>query len=168
LVSTVSPVAPAGELGRSSNEVAVTEKVELAPVSPPESNAQHVARCLVYNNVDLDGSGVMNVLAILHARAEQLRAMNHRLNDLDRRVVLREIATQEEYNAELLDGLYETTCLKWFIACTLRELAVRLESEVYGSQICLKPIRQITFAPDGQVESFLLDYPDVNPGGAYI
>ena len=58
--------------------------------------------------------------------------------------------------------------LKWFLACALKELTVRLESEVYGAQICLNPIRKITFAPDGQVESFLLDFPAVDPGGAYI
>jgi hypothetical protein len=152
----------------SPEEVPVTEKAESALARPPESNAQHVARCLVYNTVDLDGTGVLNVLAVLQARAEQLRSMNHRLSDLDRRMANREIATQEEYNAELLEGLYETTCLKWFLACTLKELGVRLESEVYGAQIYLNPIRQITFAADGQVESFLLDFPEVGPGGDYI
>src|SRR5262249_47441542 len=133
------------------------EKAGTAAVRPPESNAQHVARCLVYNTVDLDGSGVVNVLALLQARAEQLRTMNLRLSDLDRPVLNRKISTQEEYNAELLEGLYETTCLKWFLACTLKELGTRLESEVYGAQIQLNPIRKITFAPDGQVESFRLD-----------
>jgi hypothetical protein len=146
----------------------VTEKLESPLIRPPESNAQHIARSLVYQTVDLDGSGLVNVLALLHARAEQLKAMNLRLSDLERRVVDREIATQEEYNAELLEGLYETSCLKWFLACASRELAVRLESEFYGAQIRLNPIRQITFAPDGQVESFLLDFPEISPGGGYI
>src|SRR5437867_3436083 len=116
------------------------EKTEAPLVRSPESNAQHLARCLVYNTVDLDGSGVVNVLALLQARAEQLRSMTLRLSDLDRRVMEKEITSQEEYNAELLDGLYETTCLKWFLACTLKELAGRLEGEVYGAQICLNPI----------------------------
>jgi hypothetical protein len=144
------------------------EKAETALIRPPESNAQHIARCHVYHTVDLDGSGVVQMLALLEARAEQLRSLNLRLNDLDQRVARREITTQEEYNAELLDGLYETTCLKWFLACALKELAARLESEVYGAQIRLNPIRQITFAADGQVESFLLDFPEVGPEGAYI
>ncbi|HYT94213.1 MAG TPA: hypothetical protein VEL76_36190 [Gemmataceae bacterium] len=151
-----------------TEEVTVTEKAEAARVQLPESNAQHIARCLVYNTVDLDGSGVVHVLALLQARAAQVRAMNLRLSDLDRRMASREIASQEEYNAELLEGLYETTCLKWFLASALRELAVRLESEVSGAQVCLNPIRQITFASDGQVESFLLDFPAIGPGGAYI
>jgi hypothetical protein len=146
----------------------VPEKVDPTLRRPPESNAQDVARCLVYNYLDLDGTGVMDVLALLYARAEQLRTLNLRLNDLDQRVVTREIASQEEFNAELLEGLYETTCLKWFLACAMKELGGRLECEVYGSQIVLNPIRQITFAPDGQVESFLLDFPDVGPGGGYI
>jgi hypothetical protein len=144
------------------------ENAQSALRRQPESNAQHVARGLVYNMPDLDGSGVMQVLATLYARAEELRAMNHRLSDLDRRLLLREITTQEEYNAELLEGLYETTCLKWFLACALKELAGRLESEVYGAQICLNPIRTITYASDGTVESFRLDFPDVGPGGGYI
>jgi hypothetical protein len=143
-------------------------KAESPPVRQPESNAQHLARCLVYNTVDLDGSGIIHVLTLLQARAEQLKAMNLRLGDLDKRLVMREIATQEEYNAELLEGLYETTCLKWFLACVMKELTVRLESEVTGAQICLNPIWQITFAEDGQVESFRLDYPDVGPGGGFI
>jgi len=146
----------------------VTEKSPSALLRPPESNAQHVGRCLVYNTVDLDGSGVINVLMVLLARAGQLRSLNHRLGDLDRRAASGEVATQDEYNAELLEGLYETTCLKWFLAAAMKELAVRLESEVYGAQIRLNPIRQITFAADGQVESFLLAFPEVQPGGSYI
>jgi hypothetical protein len=146
----------------------VTEKAQAAPVRTPESNAQHVVRCLIYNAVDLDGSGVVNVLSLLQARAEQIRSMNLRLAGLDQRVASKDISSQEEYNAELLEGLYETTCLKWFLVNALKELTVRLESEVYGAQITLNPIRQITFAPDGQVESFLLDFPEVDPGGAYI
>jgi len=108
------------------------------------------------------------VLMVLLARAGQLRSLNHRLGDLDRRAASGEVATQDEYNAELLEGLYETTCLKWFLAAAMKELAVRLESEVYGAQIRLNPIRQITFAADGQVESFLLAFPEVQPGGSYI
>ena len=72
----------------------------------------------------------------------------------------------EPTSAEVLDGLYETTCLKWFLACALRELSVRLESEVYASQLRLKPIRKITFTEDGQVESFLLDSPDAESGSS--
>src|SRR4051812_39391982 len=106
--------------------------------------------------VDLDGSGAVDVLGLLRARAEQVRELNHRLADLDQRAASGEVATQDEYNAELLEGLYETTCLKWFVACVLRELTVRLESEDFGAQIRLNPIRQITYAADGQVESFLL------------
>lgn len=144
------------------------EKPEPTLTRPPESNAQLIAGRLIYNFVDLDGSGVIQVLSLLQARAEQIRALNLRLNDLDQKVARKEIVDQEEYNAELLDGLYETTCLKWFLTCTLKELARRLESEVYGAQIRLNPIRQITFTEDGQVESFLLDFPDVEPGGANI
>jgi hypothetical protein len=143
-------------------------QAEPPQVRAPESNAQHLARCLVYGSVDLDGSGVVNLLALLQARAQQLRALNLRLSDLDRKVFEKAITSQEEYNAELLEGLYETTCLKWFLACTLRELSGRLESEVYGAQIRLNPIRKITYAEDGQVESFLLDFPEVGPEGAYI
>ena len=144
------------------------DKADSALKRAPESNAEFVARCLVYNLVDPDGSGMVQVLALLLARAEQIRSLNVRLAELDRRVASREIPTQEEYNAEVLEGLYETSCLKWFLACALRELSQRLESEVYGSQICLNPIRKITFTADGQVESFLLDFPDVAPGGASI
>jgi hypothetical protein len=144
------------------------EKAQSALLRQPESNAKHVARNLVYHAVDLDGSGVIHVLAVLQDRAEQLRALNGRLSDLDRQVALGEITTQQEYNAEMLDGLYETTCLKWFLACALKELGGRLEGEVYGAQIRLNPIGQITFAPDGQVESFLLDFPEVGPAGDYI
>lgn len=144
------------------------EKAELAPARPPESNAELIARRLVYHTVDLDGSGLMNVLTLLHARAEQLKTLNLRLADLDERVAQKKVTSQEEYNAELLDGMYETTCLKWFLACTLKELARRMESEVYGAQIRCVPVRQITFAEDGQVESFRLDYPDVGSAGEGI
>lgn len=146
----------------------MAEKTHPTLTRPPESNAQVIANRLIYNFVDLDGSGVIQVLQLLQARAEQVRSLTLRLNELDQKVQRKEITHQEEYNAELLDGLYETTCLRWFLACTLKELARRLESEVYGAQIRLNPIRQITFTEDGQVESFLLDFPDVEPGGANI
>jgi len=43
----------------------------------------------------------------LLARAEQIRALNNKLVDVDHRVVKKEVTSQEEYNAELLDGLYD-------------------------------------------------------------
>jgi hypothetical protein len=144
------------------------EQADASLKRTPESNAEYVARCLVYPLVDLDGSGVVQVLELLRVRAEQILSLNHELSELDNRVARQEITSQEEYNAVVLEGLYETTCLKWFLACVLRELGTRLESEVFGAQICMNPIRQITFAPDGQVESFLLDFPEVRPGGDFI
>ena len=111
------------------------EKTDPPPVRPPESNAPLIAGHLVYQTVDLEGSGLVNTLNLLLARAEQIRTLNLRLIELDRRVQKKEVTTQEEYNAELLEGLYETTCLKWFIACAAKDLAKRLEGEVYGAQI---------------------------------
>lgn len=140
------------------------EKADTVPVRPPESNAALIAGHLVYQTVDLDGSGLVNTLTLLLARAEQVRTLNLRLIELDRRVLEKKVTTQEEYNAELLDGLYETTCLKWFIASALKDLAKRLEGEVYGAQIRCCPIRQITFTPDGQVESFLLESQETRSG----
>jgi hypothetical protein len=142
------------------------EKADTAPVRPPESNAALIAAHLVYHTVDLDGTGLVNTLSLLQARAEQVRTLNQRLIELDRRVFEKQVTTQEEYNAELLDGLYETTCLKWFLASTMKELAKRLEGEVYGAQVRCCPIRQITFTADGQVESFLLDSTEGEAGGA--
>jgi hypothetical protein len=129
-------------------------------IRPPESNVAQVAGQMVYQSVDIDGSGLVNTLTLLLARAEQIRALNNKLVDVDHRVVKKEVTSQEEYNAELLDGLYETTCLKWFLASTLKELARRLESEVYGAQIRCCPIRQITYTSDGEVDSFLLESDD--------
>ncbi len=142
------------------------EKADSSPVRPPESNAALIAGQLVYRSVDLDGSGLVNTLSLLLARAEQIRTLNLRLIELDHRVAKKEVTTQEEYNAELLDGLYETTCLKWFLASTMKDLAKRLEGEVYGAQIRCAPIRQITYTDDGQVESFLLESSEKRPGSS--
>jgi hypothetical protein len=133
------------------------KKKEEPPVRPPESNAEEVIDRLVYQTDDLDGSGVVKVLKLLLTRAEQLRKLNRKLANADQRVVKKEITTQEEYNAEILDGLYETTCLKWFLATALSELAWRLESEVYGAQLRCNPIKEIVYNAEGEVESFLLE-----------
>lgn len=142
----------------------MSEQPKTPGVRPPESNAQTVASRLVYQTVDLDGTSLIHTLSLLLSRAAQLKAHNLRLLALDEKVKKKEVTTQEEYNAELLEGLYETTCLKWFLAAALKELARRLESEALGAQIRCAPIRKITFTPDGDVESFLLESDDRTKG----
>jgi hypothetical protein len=143
----------------------MAEKLDMSPVRLPQSNASLIADHLVYAP-DLDGSGLVKLLGVLQSRVQEIQALTVRLIDLDRRVFEKQVTTQEEYNAELLDGLYETTCLKWFVACALKELAKRLEGEVYGAQIRCVPIRQITFTVDGQVESFRLESTEADAKGA--
>jgi hypothetical protein len=141
----------------------MAENPDPALVRAPDSNASLIASHLVYHTVDFDGSGLIETLNILLARAEQVRKLNHRLILLDERVAKKEVTSQEEYNAELLDGLYETTCMKWFMASAFKELAKRLEGEVYGAQVRCVPIKQITYNADGEVESFRLESSEDKP-----
>ena len=49
----------------------MSDKTPTSAIQPPESNAQDIASRLVYQTVDLDGTGLINTLSLLLSRAAQ-------------------------------------------------------------------------------------------------
>ncbi len=122
----------------------------------PESNAEAVANKIVFESIDLDGTGVVEILRLLVSRAEQMRDVNQQFGKFDAQLSTGHLPGQDDLNRELLHGLYEPICLKWFLARALRSLAKRLEFEVTEKQQHLRPIQKIVYAIDGDLESFTL------------
>ena len=130
----------------------------------PESNADSVASKMVFESVDGDGTGLVGVLRLLLSRAEQITAIHQKFGQLDQQLLAGHLPEQEEFNAELLDVLYDPICLKWFLARAFKAISERLEFEVYEQQQNLRPICSIVFNNNGDVESFRLQSSDVSPG----
>jgi hypothetical protein len=122
----------------------------------PESNADTVANRLVTATIDLDGQRLVDVMRLLLSRAEEIQTLHQRAAAFDQRLVSGQIRDQTEVNAELLDALYEPVCLKWVLSRAMKALAEHLEFSVYQQQGHLQPIQQISFTPEGKVESYRL------------
>jgi len=123
----------------------------------PESNIDDFVSQLVFQTDDLNEVGLVDVLRVLLARAEQIKKMSSNLEAFGFDMLSAEqMPSQEEVNAALLDGWYETTCLKWFLACTFKRLGEHLEHIVYQNQQHFRPIESIRFSGNGEVESFKL------------
>ncbi len=126
----------------------------------PASNAEVVAGQLVTATFDLDGQGVVEVLRLRLARAEDIQAPHRRAAAFDQRLLAGQVNDQMEVNAELLDALYEPVCLKWFLSRAMKALAEELEFGMHQRQGHLRAIEQITYTDNGGVESFRLAPPD--------
>jgi hypothetical protein len=125
----------------------------------PESNAAAVISRLLAKASDLDGEGFVSLMRLLLARAEQIRAVRQRAATFDQRLLSGQVADQQEANAELLEALYEPLCLNWFLSRIMKSLAEDLEFSVYQQQGHLRPVKQITFTEQGEVENFRLAPP---------
>ena len=138
----------------------MSEDVDPSSDVLPESNADAVASKLVFESMDLDGVDLVKILRLLLSQAEQIKATNERLGNLEKPMMSGSLAQQEEINRELLHGLFEPISLKWFLARSLAVLSERLAFEVSEKQQHLRPIRSIVYTNDGDVESFSLDSSD--------
>ena len=124
----------------------------------PESNVDSVVTNLWANTIDLDGDGLVQILRLLIARAEQVKAINFRLAEFDRGLLEADrLPEQAEVNAAILEGGYDTTCLKWFLSRACRRLAEDLEYDVYRKQNHLRRIESVVYNNEGEVESYALD-----------
>jgi len=121
----------------------------------PRSNADSVALNLAAKAVDLDGSGLVEVFRILMARAEELKSILGHSERSSQAMLAGDIApAQELVDAELLEALYTTRCLKWFLACACKRLAEDLEFEVHQKQRQLPRVKTATYSNQGEVEKF--------------
>jgi hypothetical protein len=122
----------------------------------PESNADAVAKQLVFTTIDFDGQGLVAAMRLLLSRAEELQALHQRTAAFDDRLLSGQVSDQMDANAELLDALYDTSCLKWFLSRAMKELAEHLGFDVYQKQQHVLAIEQITYTDQGGVESYRL------------
>ena len=123
----------------------------------PESNADKIVDQLVFQTDDLIEAGLVDVLRVLLARAEQIKKVSSDLEVFGYDILSAEkMTSQDKVNAALLEGWYETTCLKWFLACSFKRLGEHLEYIVYQKQQHFRPVESISFSENGEVESFKL------------
>jgi hypothetical protein len=131
---------------------------EPGPREFPESNADEVARKMIHTHPDIDGTGLVQVCDILLKIAENSRNSWQRGNDaLQKMMNGEQPLSQEEVDASLLYGLYESACLKWFLSRAFLELSNALKCDFVESMANFRPIRQITFTDEGEAESFRLE-----------
>jgi hypothetical protein len=124
----------------------------------PDSNVEQIVFNLVNRANDLDGKGLVDLLGLLKARAEQVQYMRERLSQFGRETLYGDVVPDKaQLDAEMLEGLCETSCLKWFLACACKRLSEDLEHEVHQKQSTIRRISKIVFTEDGGVESFRLD-----------
>lgn len=124
----------------------------------PASNVNSVVTDLWTKTIDLDGGGLVEMFRILAARAEQIQAIRRRVGEFDRGLLAdAPLPDQTEFNAAFLESGYETTCLKWFLACACKRLAQDLEYDVCQKQQRLRRIESVVYNKEGEVESFSLD-----------
>jgi hypothetical protein len=120
----------------------------------PATNVDSVVTNLWAGTLDLDGEGLVRLLRLLSARAEQIKAMNVRAAALFNEGG--QVPEQLEANGALLEIAYEATCLRWFLACAFKRLAEGLEYDVYERQNHLRRMESVIYNAEGDVESFKL------------
>jgi hypothetical protein len=124
----------------------------------PESNVDSVVSNLWSKTIDLDGSGLVEMFRLLTTRAEQIKGIQARLANFDRGLLTGDaLPEQAEVDAALLEGFYDTTCLKWFLSRACEQLAKSLEYDVYQKQDHMRRIESIAYNEEGEVESFRLE-----------
>ena len=124
----------------------------------PDCNADEVARDLVAQTADLDGSGFVRVFGLLLARAEEhQRILAHSAKTSQAMLSGNEPITQEGVNAHALEAIYETTCLKLLLARTCAKIAQDLENDLHQRQTRFPRIKTVVYSSNGEVESYTLD-----------
>jgi hypothetical protein len=124
----------------------------------PESNADSVVRTRIYKSIDLDGKGLVEIFQTLLARSEEHHAICSCWNRSSQKMLAgEEPVTQDIVDSSLLEGLYETRCLKWFLARACKQLAVFIENDVLEQQRRFPRIKAIVYDSDGHVEKFDLE-----------
>jgi hypothetical protein len=123
-----------------------------------DTNVDSVLSRLLLKTKDFTGDGLVEVIRTFLARAEEIRD-KHRSLDASGQKWLAEsgLPDVDEVKGGILDGWYETTCLKWFLARACERLAEELWHSVDQSQKRMRRIVEIDYADDGQVDSFLFE-----------
>lgn len=123
----------------------------------PESNVESVVDDLVHKTVDLDGTGLVHFFRTLLERAEEFSTILEHSERATNAMLLGDtVPTQPDVDAQLLDTLYQTTCLKWFLAVACKKLADELEYDVHRKQSRSPRIRSVVYGNNGDVEAFTL------------
>jgi hypothetical protein len=131
---------------------------DLSRESLPESNVDKVTRDLMLKTVDFDGSGFVHAFTVLLARAqEHQRILDHSTKISRSMLAGAEPITQELVSAQAQDAMFETTCLKLFLACACRKVADDLQRSFDERQDRFRRITRIVFTAEGEVERFELE-----------
>src|SRR5262245_59596731 len=124
----------------------------------PTTNADKVIAAQLHRDLDKPEEAVVDFFRLMLARAEQMQGMRIRLSKLGKEATTGgKIPDRADVNAELLDGWFEATCLKWFLAQACKQVATELEQEVVQKQNILSRIRNVTYTEDGTVDAYQLD-----------
>jgi hypothetical protein len=124
----------------------------------PESNVEQVTSDLLLKTVALDGSGLVHVFAVLSARAEEHRRILVHCDEASRAMLEgREPVMKEAVAAQVMDSMFETTCLTLFLARACRKLAEHLEEGFQERQHRFRRITKVEFATEGKVECYELE-----------
>ncbi len=122
----------------------------------PDSNVENVAINLCSRAIDLDGSGLVEVLRLLLVKAEEIKRRHMRSAELSRQLLAGESSIdQQDFDSVLLELWFDTSCLKWLLAHSLRSLSDQLKTDVL-QQSKTPRITKIVYSEDGDVESFEL------------
>jgi hypothetical protein len=135
-----------------------TVQVQPSTTVFPDSNVQTVVSQLLFDAVDVDARGLVQYMQVMLARAEDLQSIFKVAADSSRAMLAGDQPiAQETVNAQVLHTLYETRCLKWFLACACRSLADSLEEEVRRKQERQPRVRSVVYGSHGEVESFQVE-----------
>jgi hypothetical protein len=122
----------------------------------PKSNVDEIANDLVLRTIHLTGEGFVDVIELLLKRAKDIKSLNERAATFDRQLLSGKLPNQEEVNAELLDAIYDPLCLRLLIARVMRALSDHEEFTVIEHMQKVRPVSEINFRPDGQIDSYRL------------
>src|SRR5262249_15842413 len=124
----------------------------------PESNVEEVVRDLALKTMDFDGSGLVKVFRVLLDRAIEYQRTLARCKSASEAMLTGQAAiTKETVTANALDSIFETRCLRLFLATACKKLADDLEFEILEKQRRLPRLKSVVFSAEGEVEAFQVE-----------
>src|SRR5437899_650741 len=99
-------------------------KSEASQAMLPASNVEGIVKQLWLKTLDFDGVGLVHVFGVLLARAEEhKRTLAHCATVSEAMLSGKERITQEAVDANAMDAVFQTRCLRLFLARACRQLA---------------------------------------------
>lgn len=132
--------------------------LNLATGTLPKSNVDAIAQSLLLRMLDAKGEGVVEVFQLLEERGKDIKELREHSSRRSKAM----LAGKEEISSDLIQGqileaVYETRCLKLFLAQVCRRIADGLEAELMELQATKPRIKSVEFTEQGTVESFQLE-----------